>query len=1169
MLTLLRRFARLLLLIAGFLLVALFIWFAGPLFEFAEYRPLESVSARLYTIALVVGIWMTWRLVRRLRAYRASDNLVAAVLKQAVPEKAQPSAEQAKLRERFEEAMVTLKQQRKTGHSLYDLPWYVIIGAPGSGKTTALVNSGLKFPLESRGGRSLKGVGGTRNCDWWFAEEAVFLDTAGRYTTQDSDATSDSEGWSEFLSLLRKYRKRRPINGVILTISAQDLMLQSEARREEHVEAARRRLVELNRELRIQLPVYLMVTKCDLVAGFIEYFDDLPLEGRAQVWGVTFPYDHTVSGDAAQTFPGEFDELMERLNERVLARVEDDRDVRRRTRVFAFPQQMAALREPLAAFVNDVFGSSRFDRQVLLRGVYLTSGTQEGTPIDRLMSAMGRGFGLAADAVSPAPGKGKAYFVERLLKEVLIGESGLAGVDKRGEVAKAAIHLGAYAAVALVAVLGVGAMVVSHQRTQSYLASVAEALAAFEKVPVAPPSASPDRIAARLSAVRALNDTANQYEADVPWGMRWGLYQGTAIGDAARDAYVREVDSVLLPHVATRFRQRVVERRKDPEALYDALKAYLMLNDAEHLDREFLETRADAEWGAAAGQANAVTLATHFKSRLAAADPLPPLPLDAAVIADARQAIQQTSVASIIYRAIQRQYAEDASRIVSLESATSGAAGLIRRKSGINLSQPLPSIYSRSVFTDVTDTGSTMSLVQRFASDDWVLGDANVSARDSVKLTSDVVVMYERDYIDAWNRVLADLELVQARSVEDVTRALEVLSGPASPLRGIAALLSEHTNFTNRGAVEAAAESTGQKITERLGRLAKPLQEAAGLPTITPGRLITAHFQPYHRLVAGEPGQTPIDRVVALHGQLHQAWVASAVGGDITKASADPAVIAAQAALRQEANTLPPAFRMLVAQIPATVDVVVQGAVQQGERDRADAERERLTTIRNLFREQVLPECNRIVAGRYPFTQGSDRDLPLIDFASLFGHNGIFDSFFRTHLEPLTDTSRSPWRWQPGPAAQVLPGDWLRVFEDATKLRDVFFQGGAKLPQMQFSAMLLDFDRGATRFQLDIEGAVLDSQAPKRMYGIRWPGAKPGFVQATFDGRFAVQQTDEFHGPWAWFKLLERSRITRESDVRNIVTVNVNGLQANVVIEALTVHNPFASGEWQRFKCGS
>ena len=120
------------------------------------------------------------------------------------------------------------KRSQRGGHSLYDLPWYVIIGAPGSGKTTALLNSGLKFPLEQRVGKgALRGVGGTRNCDWWFTDEAVFLDTAGRYTTQDSDATVRQRGRGRSSSRCsRKYRKRRPINGVILTISAQDLMVQ-------------------------------------------------------------------------------------------------------------------------------------------------------------------------------------------------------------------------------------------------------------------------------------------------------------------------------------------------------------------------------------------------------------------------------------------------------------------------------------------------------------------------------------------------------------------------------------------------------------------------------------------------------------------------------------------------------------------------------------------------------------------------------------------------------------------------------------------------------------------------------------------------------------------------------------------------------------------------------
>jgi type VI secretion system protein ImpL len=166
---------RVLLIALGLMLLASFIWFAGPYFAFADYRPLEPANARLIAIALVVGLWAASVLIKRLRANRASDQLVAAVVRQSQAD-ARPSAEALQLRERFEEAVATLKAKRRSGHSLYDLPWYVIIGAPGSGKTTALVNSGLRFPLDQRSGKgALRGVGGTRNCDWWFTDEAVLL----------------------------------------------------------------------------------------------------------------------------------------------------------------------------------------------------------------------------------------------------------------------------------------------------------------------------------------------------------------------------------------------------------------------------------------------------------------------------------------------------------------------------------------------------------------------------------------------------------------------------------------------------------------------------------------------------------------------------------------------------------------------------------------------------------------------------------------------------------------------------------------------------------------------------------------------------------------------------------------------------------------------------------
>src|SRR5450432_744093 len=142
---------RWVLVVLGFALLFLFIWYAGPYFAFADWHPLGSVLGRLVLFGLCVLIWLIALGVKRLRAGQKSDKLLNAVARQD-PGKA-PSADAVQLRERFEEAAGLLKKGRRGGHSLYDLPWYVIIGAPGSGKTTALVNSGLNMPLAQRFGK--------------------------------------------------------------------------------------------------------------------------------------------------------------------------------------------------------------------------------------------------------------------------------------------------------------------------------------------------------------------------------------------------------------------------------------------------------------------------------------------------------------------------------------------------------------------------------------------------------------------------------------------------------------------------------------------------------------------------------------------------------------------------------------------------------------------------------------------------------------------------------------------------------------------------------------------------------------------------------------------------------------------------------------------------------
>ena len=114
---------------------------------------------------------------------------------QADPTAAASAEEVAAMRDKLTTALALLKKASGSRGYLYEQPWYAIIGPPGAGKTTALLNAGLSFPLAAEMGQSaVAGVGGTRMCDWWFTESAVLIDTAGRYTTQDSDARGGQGG---------------------------------------------------------------------------------------------------------------------------------------------------------------------------------------------------------------------------------------------------------------------------------------------------------------------------------------------------------------------------------------------------------------------------------------------------------------------------------------------------------------------------------------------------------------------------------------------------------------------------------------------------------------------------------------------------------------------------------------------------------------------------------------------------------------------------------------------------------------------------------------------------------------------------------------------------------------------------------------------------------------
>ncbi|MFC1890630.1 type VI secretion protein IcmF/TssM N-terminal domain-containing protein, partial [Thermodesulfobacteriota bacterium] len=292
---------------------------------------------------------------------------------------------------RLDEAVKRLKT---SGLTLYTLPWYLIIGEPQSGKTTTIKNSGMEFPV---GTERLSGSGGTRNCDWWFTNEAVILDTAGRWTDHEQNAP-DREEWKAFLQLLKRNRYDCPINGVIVVIPCTSLLEDSAALREEKATKIKDKLNNIQQTLGVRFPVFLLITKSDRILGFTEFFYQLdPIEQRQLLgWSNQQPFDRPVD---SSTLSAAFDRLTEVIVNRRLKLLAEEASQGEIDKLYVFPDEFGSLKEHLLHYYDTIFTQSVFTEPLFFRGFYFSSGLQQGQPIARACSALLSGRNEAGEDV--------------------------------------------------------------------------------------------------------------------------------------------------------------------------------------------------------------------------------------------------------------------------------------------------------------------------------------------------------------------------------------------------------------------------------------------------------------------------------------------------------------------------------------------------------------------------------------------------------------------------------------------------------------------------------------------------------------------------------------------------------------------------------------------------
>jgi type VI secretion system protein ImpL len=1174
----------------GALALSLIVWIDGPLVAFNGRAPLESASSRLTLIAIIFALWagffiVKWmigrvanlKLMQSVAAQPAADapggaDAAATAADSTTPGNTRSSAEVAALNQRFQEALAVLRQarggRRFGGQYLYQTPWYMFVGAPGAGKTTALVHSGLKFPLADKLGKeAIRGIGGTRNCDWWFTDEAVLLDTAGRYTTQDSDSEADKAAWTGFLQLLKKYRRRRPINGVIVAVSVADLLRQSEAERKQQAQSIRERIKELHERLGIRFPIYVLVTKCDLLAGFVEFFDDLGRDERTGVLGMTFPVAEAASVDQLLgTFPAEFDALEARLQTRVLDRLQAERDVRRRALIYGFPQQLASLRDLLGGFLGDVFQSSRYEENALLRGVYFTSGTQEGSPIDRVMSALAASFGVDRQVLVANTASGRSYFITRLLRDVLFQESGLAGADLRVERRRAWLQRGAWALAAALIVLVAAGLVTSYVRNKAYVNEVSLQVASIDnQARNLVPDAGISSVLPLLDAARAIPGGYADRMGGAPFLMTLGLYQGDKLGSAAQALYQRLLQQTLLPRLVGRLEDQL--RRGDannPQYLYETLRVYLMLGDPRHFDADSVAGWADYDWSRNLGSRltddQRKDLSAHLAALLEHVQDDGPVPLDGDLVASTRQALARVPLQQRVYASLMRGLQRTGLPDVSLASAAGRDAALVFvRKSGEPLTRGVPGLYTREGYRQFLAHRDLA--VAGVVKDNWILGkDEAVTDPAAIEqLNAQVLELYYDDYIRRWDAFLSDVGIVPFRDLDQAARVVNLLAQPTSPLKKF---LVTATNETTLGGVKQGSlvdsaksklDSVKQKLENALASSDDAAPATAAAPVQNP---VDLHFDALHQLAsAGAGGASPLDSQLA---SLNEVFVYLDAANTARRQGAPAPASDALMKLKQGAEGK-----------PAPLAAMLTGVADSGSSLTLGSERGRLSS---LWVANVASFCHQAIDGRYPLVRNAADAVTQEDFGRVFAPGGLIDDFFQHNLLPYVDTSRTRWSWRPfGNVSLGIPDDVLTQFQRAAKIRDAFFAGGGKMASARFELKPVTMDAAVTQFTLDLDGQTLTyGHGPTRSTAFQWPSGK---VSSTVRVDFAPPgaagtsgySTD---GPWAWFRMIDKGVLepTAQRDRYNL-TLDLDGRKVTLELRASSVVNPFNLDALSQFRC--
>lgn len=1032
-----------------------------------------------------------------------------------LPNSQQVETEVDQLNKQFESAIRFFKKTKtdQTKKTLHDLPLFLLLGLPGSGKTSLMMNSGLKFILAKRLQQQKPQMKLSGYVDWLATKEALFLDSAGALFQSRDETSRSRKLWLQTLSLLKSHRKNY-INGIIITVNISNLLLQKSKQRKRELLLIKQALRDCGQHLTTSMPIYLIFTHMDCLPGFHAFFSGLDIPQKEQYWGFNFlPKQMNSTNAVSDLFDKEFDRLQKRLHNHLLSQLYKNRDLETQGLIKDFPLQFESCKKSLLNFIDKLSPSLSNKKTVCLRGIFFTSAGGAQKTVDRLLPHFDRNFNFDLPAVIYSQQQEQAYFIKNIFTQVVFRDNEAysqqySKISSTKRITSIAAIVGAVAVIALTSVYWTGQF--SNKVVE--MSSIEDALTRYQLMTKSIDFTQVDQAMQALDAL--LKVTSDLQKVSQPFLSRIGINPDRKLVEVAQQTYSNAVASMFNQQLQQIIANQTQENQQaDPGLLYGALATYLTLSEPGHFDTKAISEWVHFYWKLYLKVDDNVLkqLDEHLKHYLTKSTT--PLLVNSQLVQKARSVLYQVPEDQLVLAVVEYEHLNQQSY---LQLPTNNNKPIF---SSNQYYFTFPSIYSRNQFSETYEKAIPQAAgALRFGN--WVLGARQVlkSEDNFNKIVQSTRELYTEKYITLWQQALDNLPLRSVTDSQELIQLLDALARPNSPLNQLLATIHYNTN------VDYMQLQTPISIAfQRFNRFFESYQQGGFIA-------VGAH----------------LNRLLDYFVEINSAKDKNAAAFEAAK----------QRMLLTDIKDVFDDLHIQAKNAPNPLKQWVESITN-------DAWKILLTQAKHYvdqrWREDIIPFYQYQLRGNYPFDGKAMTEVSLQSFNQFFAPSGIFDLFFVNTILPFVDESTGAWHWRTRDNGSLgFSDNALLQIQRAYQIRQAFFVNDAKSASIHFNLQPSHLSLGVKNFYVDMDDQHLSYSSKQRdVKKLNWPGDAPvhSVTLMVEDDEGHMHKATEV-GLWAWFKFFSKASQYESSQQSVEATFHLGPYIAKCDFGSMSVVNP-------------